>query len=300
MLTEVARPHVGVVTNVGVAHLEMFRSVEAIRDAKAELPEALTPEGAAVLNADDPVVRSFAARTAARVVLFGTAVDAAVRAERIEVDRATGRASFELIAPDGRAPVTLSVPGEHMVWNALAASAVGSVLGIPAGAAAAALSSARVSTGRMSVSETAGGIRVVNDAYNANPTSMAAALRAARWMAGDGRCIAVLGAMAELGPASAEEHERVGELAARLRVDELVVVGAGARLIAVGAEREGVEPERIHRCDDVEEAAALVRRLARPGDLVLVKASRVERLERVADALAEADSVGPLGQGAAA
>ena len=106
--------------------------------------------------------------------------------------------------------------------------------------------------------------------------------------------------MAELGPASAEEHERVGELAARLRVDELVVVGAGARLIAVGAEREGVEPERIHRSDDVEEAAALVRRLARPGDLVLVKASRVERLERVAEALAEADPVGPLGQGAAA
>jgi UDP-N-acetylmuramoyl-tripeptide--D-alanyl-D-alanine ligase len=300
MLTEVARPQVGVVTNVGVAHLEMFGSAEAIGDAKAELPESLPAEGSAILNADDPVVRSFASRTAARAVLFGIAPDAAVRAEGIEVDRTTGRPSFELITPDGRASVTLAVPGEHMVWNALAAAAAGSVLGIPVGALAEALAEARVSAGRMSVTETAGRVRIVNDAYNANPTSMAAALRAARWMADGGRCIAVLGAMAELGLASAEEHERVGELAARLRVDELVVVGAGARLIAVGAEREGVEPERIHRCDGVEEAAALVRRLARAGDLVLVKASRVERLERVAEALTEDAPAGPVGQGAAA
>jgi UDP-N-acetylmuramoyl-tripeptide--D-alanyl-D-alanine ligase len=142
-----------------------------------------------------------------------------------------------------------------------------------------------VTAGRMDLFETPEGIRVLDDAYNANPTSMAAALRSARWMAGAGRCIAVLGTMAELGPISAEEHERVGELVARLGIDDLVAVGPEARLTALGAEREGVEPERIFLCDDVEQAVEAVRRLAGPGDLVLVKASRAARLERVAEAL---------------
>ena len=114
---------------------------------------------------------------------------------------------------------------------------------------------------------------------------MAAALRAARWLAGDGRCIAVLGRMAELGPIEAEEHERIGELAARLRIDLLVVVGAGAGRIAAGAEREGVEPDRIVVCEGGDDAVAVVEAAARPGDLVLVKASRAAGLDRVADRL---------------
>jgi UDP-N-acetylmuramoyl-tripeptide--D-alanyl-D-alanine ligase len=114
---------------------------------------------------------------------------------------------------------------------------------------------------------------------------MAAALKAARWMAGDGRCIAVLGHMAELGPIAAQEHERVGELVARLGIDELVTVGPEARMIATGAAREGVEPEHIHRCEDGEQALAAVLSMLRPGDLVLVKASRVARLERLAESL---------------
>jgi UDP-N-acetylmuramoyl-tripeptide--D-alanyl-D-alanine ligase len=114
---------------------------------------------------------------------------------------------------------------------------------------------------------------------------MAAALKAARWMAGDGRCIAVLGHMAELGPIARQEHERIGELAARLGIDLLVVVGAEAQLIAVGAEREGVEPSRVHRCEDGDRALRTVRALAEPGDLILVKASRVVRLDRLAEAL---------------
>jgi UDP-N-acetylmuramoyl-tripeptide--D-alanyl-D-alanine ligase len=194
------------------------------------------------------------------------------------------------------------VPGEHMVSNALAAAGVGHALGLSIEEIARGLSNARVTGGRMEVFETADGIRVINDAYNANPTSMAAALRSARWMAGDGRCIAVLGTMAELGPISAEEHERIGELLARLRVDVLVAVGKDARLMALGAEREGVEPEHIVLCDDVQQAVDAVRRIASPGDLVLVKASRAARLERVADALRSADSAvrpsaDPLGSG---
>jgi UDP-N-acetylmuramoyl-tripeptide--D-alanyl-D-alanine ligase len=126
---------------------------------------------------------------------------------------------------------------------------------------------------------------VVNDAYNANPTSMAAALKAARWMAGEGRCIAVLGEMTELGRISGEEHERVGELVARLGIERLITVGTPARRISVGATREGVEPERVTACETVEEALAAVRSAARTGDVVLVKASRRAGLERLAEAL---------------
>jgi len=285
LLCEVARPHVGVVTNVGVAHMELFGSPEVLRDAKAELPEALGPDGIAILNADDGIVRSFAERTsAATVVLFGTGEDAQVGARRVSVSRESAVAEFELMTPDGSAPVRLSVPGEHMVSNALAAAAVGWSLGITADEVAHALRQASVTSGRMQVIPV-GGIRLVDDSYNANPTSTAAALKAARWMAGDSRCIAVLGHMAELGPIADEEHERIGQLVARLGIEELVVVGREARRIAMAAEREGVEPDRIHLCDDVSQAVEIISGLVRPGDLVLVKASRVVRLERVVEAL---------------
>jgi UDP-N-acetylmuramoyl-tripeptide--D-alanyl-D-alanine ligase len=291
LLCEVARPHVGVVTNVGAAHMELFGSPRVLRDAKAELPEALPAEGAAVLNADDAVTRSYATRTAARVILFGAADDAIVRAQRLRVGADAGVAEFELVTPDGSAPVRLPAPGEHLVPDALAAAAVGWFLGVPTAEIARGLATASIATGRMEVFETPDGVRVVNDAYNANPTSMAAALKAVRRMAGRGRCFAVLGQMAELGPISDAEHERIGELAARLGIDALVVVGREAALIKVGAEREGVEPERIILCEDVAQAVRAVRSLASPGDVVLVKASRVERLERVAEALREGASV---------
>jgi UDP-N-acetylmuramoyl-tripeptide--D-alanyl-D-alanine ligase len=285
LLCEVARPDMGIVTNVGVAHMEMFGSPEVLRDAKAELPESLPRDGIAVLNATDPVVRAFAERTPARtVVLFGG--DGPVRADDVVLD-ADGLAAFELVAPDGRAPVRLAVPGEHMVANALAAAAAGWALGIGVRDAAEALSRAEVSSGRMERLE-AGGVRILNDAYNANPTSVAAALRAARWMAGRGRCVAVLGEMAELGHIAETEHERVGELAARLGIDVLIVVGEDARRIAIGAVREGVEPDRVHQAAGAEDALAIVAGLVEPGDLVLVKGSRVTRLERVAEGLAEA------------
>jgi UDP-N-acetylmuramoyl-tripeptide--D-alanyl-D-alanine ligase len=289
LLCDVARPQVGVVTNVGVAHLGLFGSAEALRDAKAELPEALPEDGTAVLNADDPTVMSYVDRTRAAVVTFGLSKGADVRGEHVTVDRASGLARFDLTTTGMRSAVTLPVPGEQMVPNALAAAAVGMVFGLSGEECAAGLREAAVSAGRMEVFEGQGGIRVVNDAYNANPVSMAAALKAARWMAGSGRCIAVLGHMAELGPIADQEHERVGELAARLRIDALVVVGGDARLIAVGAEREGVEPDRIHRCEDADQALQTVRALAGPGDLVLVKASRVVRLDRLAEALRSGD-----------
>jgi UDP-N-acetylmuramoyl-tripeptide--D-alanyl-D-alanine ligase len=237
-----------------------------------------------VLNADDPVVRRFDERTVARPLRFGTSADADVRGEDLVLD-ASGRPSFTLHTSGGAERVELAMPGEHMAWNALAAAAVGVALGLTPGECAAGLKEARVSAWRMELVEGAEGVRVLNDAYNANPASMAAALKAARWMARDGRCIAVLGGMAELGTISAQEHERIGELAARLGIDRLVVVGPEARLIAVGAVREGVEPDRVVRCETADEAVEAIRAVARPGDVVLVKGSRVFGLERVAEAL---------------
>jgi UDP-N-acetylmuramoyl-tripeptide--D-alanyl-D-alanine ligase len=283
-LCAVARPQIGVVTNVGLAHMEMFGSPEAVAEAKAELVEALPRGGTAVLNADDPVVRAFDARTDARVLRFGTSPDADIRGEDLALDPG-GRPSFTLRTPAGSERVELAVPGEHMAWNALAAATIGIALGLSAGECAAGLKEARVSDWRMQVTDGASGIRVINDAYNANPSSMAAALKAARWIAREGRCIAVLGEMAELGAIADVEHERVGELVARLGIEHLVVVGDGARLIAVGAAREGVESERVTRCATVEEAVEAVRALARAGDVVLVKGSRVAGLERVVEAI---------------
>jgi len=172
-----------------------------------------------------------------------------------------------------------------MVPNALAAAAVGIELGVPPDECAAALADARVSPWRMETFDGHGGFRVLNDAYNANPGSVAAALKTATAMAGDGRVIAVLGRMAELGDIAEREHERVGELAARLGVDRLITVGTEAKAIAVAGLREGIEPDAVATYDDAEAALADVLTHVREGDLVLVKGSRVVGLETLAEAL---------------
>jgi UDP-N-acetylmuramoyl-tripeptide--D-alanyl-D-alanine ligase len=289
-LCQVARPSIGIVTNVGVAHLELFGSRENIVRAKAELVEALPADGVAVLNADDPVVRGYATRTSARPVTFGLAEDAHVRAEDVTLGE-DGRGAFTLVASGVRQHVELAVPGAHMVPNALAASACGIALGVTPAECATALKEAHVSAWRMETFTTEGGVRVVNDAYNANPTSMQAALQSLRWMARPPRrAVAVLGHMAELGPISTQEHERVGELVARLGIDRVVTVGPPARAIAVAAVREGVEPENVAPFEDPQAALADLRAWLRPGDVVLVKGSRVAGLERLAEGLRDAGS----------
>jgi UDP-N-acetylmuramoyl-tripeptide--D-alanyl-D-alanine ligase len=298
VLCEVARPSVVVVTNVGLAHLEVYGSWEAIVASSAEPVEWLGADGVAVLNADDPVVRGFAARARARVLTFGVASDADVGAEQVELGD-DGRPSFVLRTPEGRAAVRLPLVGEHMVPNALAAAACGTALGLGVEACAEGLARARGAPWRMETATSPDGVTVVNDAYNANPGSVAAALRAARWLARGSRLCAVLGHMAELGPASAAEHERVGELAARLRVERLVVVGAEARGIALAAVREGLEPEAVASYEDPAEALADVRGWARPGDVVLCKASRVAGLERIAEALVSGGDLAPARPGEA-
>jgi UDP-N-acetylmuramoyl-tripeptide--D-alanyl-D-alanine ligase len=283
-LCAIARPRIVVVTNVGLAHIEVFGSWEGIVSAGAEPVDAVEPDGVAILCADDPVVAGYATRCRGVVRTYGLASGVDVGAAGVELD-GDGRPSFDVVADAGRARVTLAVPGEHMVANALAAVAVGLEVGIPLEVSARALARAAVSRWRMEAFPAAGGIRVLNDAYNANPESMAAALRAARWMAGDHRLIAVLGPMAELGAIAADEHERIGELAARLRVDRLITVGHEAKTIAAAAVREGVPPDDVASYDDRDAALADVSAHAAPGDLVLVKASRVAGLETLAEAL---------------
>jgi len=284
LLCEIARPDAVVVTNVGVAHMEIFGSWDEIVRAGAEPLDGLGPEGVAIVNADDPVVRGYAASTSATVVTFGVDARADVRAEDLTFG-VDARASFALVHGSDREAVELAVPGEHMVSNALAAVACGLIRGITVAECATALKDAHVSAMRMETFTTASGVLVVNDAYNANPESVAAGLKTARRMATGQRLAAVLGHMAELGPIAFEEHERLGELVVRIGVERLITVGEPARAIARAATREGQLPEDVASYDDPAAAAADVLAWAREGDVVLLKGSRVAALERVAEVL---------------
>ena len=299
-LCDIAPPRVGLELNVGTAHLGGFGSVEGIAAAKGELVEALPAagncnpdqDGVAVLNADDPRVRAMAARTKARVVTFGEAGDADVRAEDVRVGP-DGRASFTLLYRDAegphRHPVALRLVGEHQVSNALGAAAVALELGGPGETVAEVLSAAEPdSKWRMEVRESPDGVTVVNDAYNANPDSMRAALKTLATMARarpGARSWALLGEMKELGPDSAVEHDAIGRLAVRLNISQTVAIGEGAAAIHSGAAMEGSYAGESVAVADPAEALAFVRAGVRPGDVVLVKASRSVGLETLAAAL---------------
>jgi UDP-N-acetylmuramoyl-tripeptide--D-alanyl-D-alanine ligase len=281
-LCRVARPDVGIVLNVGSAHLGEFGSPEVIAQAKGELVEALPADGTAVLNADDPRVAGMAPRTRARVVTVGRAPDAGLRATDVRLDEA-GRAHFTLHAPDGAHPVALRVVGEHQVANALSAAGAALAVGMAGAEVAAALSAAEPrSRWRMEVGRRDDGVTVVNDAYNANPESMRAALAALAALAGTRR-IAVLGGMAELGPDAPAEHERLGRDAVAAGADLIVAVGADAVGIADGAAAAGrrAGEESVH-VPDRAAARELLSEVLRPGDVVLVKASRAYGLELLA------------------
>ena len=284
LLCDVARPDAVVVTNVGTAHLGIFGSWDAIVRAGSEPVEWLGADGTAIVNADDAVARAYADETDAAVITFGLDPGADVRAEDVELGP-DARATFTLCSAGEREPVELAVPGDHMVSNALAAAAVGRWAGVTLAECAAALKGAGVAHWRMETSTGTSGIVIVNDAYNANPESMAAALKSARWMARGQRLIAVLGYMAELGPVEFEEHEKLGQLVVRIGVERLITVGEQARAIARAAIREGQLSEDVASYEDPSDAAADVRAWARPGDVVLVKGSRVAGLERVAETL---------------
>jgi UDP-N-acetylmuramoyl-tripeptide--D-alanyl-D-alanine ligase len=286
-LCDIAPPRIGAVLNVGRAHAGEFGSLDAVAKAKGELPEALPAGGVAVLNADDPRVLAMAARTAARVVTFGVQARAAdVRAEDIRLDD-LGRSSFRLVMPAASAPVALRLHGAHHVANALAAAAIAAELGLDTPAIAAALSAATArSKRRMELRERADGVLVVNDSYNANPDSTRAAIEALGHLSQGGRrAFAVLGHMAELGDIADESHAEVGRLAARAGVAGLIAVGEEARPVLDGARAEpGWHGEAV-AAPDASTAVEVLDNLLRPGDVVLVKASKSAGLWEVADRL---------------
>ncbi|MDX3756890.1 UDP-N-acetylmuramoyl-tripeptide--D-alanyl-D-alanine ligase [Streptomyces mirabilis] len=302
-LTHLTPPRVGLVLNVGTAHIGEFGGREQIAQAKGELVESLPPSeagGVAVLNADDPLVRAMASRTKARVILFGESGEADVRAENVRLTD-SGQPAFRLHTPSGCSDVTMRLYGEHHVSNALAAAAVAHELGMSADEIALALSEAgSLSRWRMEVTERPDGVTVVNDAYNANPESMRAALRALAAMgkasqAQGGRTWAVLGQMAELGDEALAEHDAIGRLAVRLNVSKLVAVGGReASWLQLGAYNEGSWGEESVHVSDAQAAVDLLRSELRPGDVVLVKASRSVGLERVAQALLDGGAEGEV------
>jgi UDP-N-acetylmuramoyl-tripeptide--D-alanyl-D-alanine ligase len=265
-LCAIARPTIGVVTAVGAAHLELFGSLDEVACAKGELVESLDADGTAVLNADDERVAAMATRTRARVVTFGARGE--VRAEGLRL-RHDLTSAFVLASPWGRVEVELAVRGEHNVTNALAAAVVGLVAGVSLDATAAGLRAAQLSPWRMELVRGATGVQILNDAYNANPVSMRAALRSLVALRAR-RHIAVLGPMAELGTHAAAAHRDVAALAAEL----------GVRVIAVGTSAYGAEVARD--ADAALDALGAVD----DGDAILVKGSRVAALEGLAGRLA--------------
>jgi UDP-N-acetylmuramoyl-tripeptide--D-alanyl-D-alanine ligase len=285
-LCGIAPPRYGMVLNVGHAHAGEFGGLDQVARAKGELVEALPADGVAILNADDPRVLAMAARTAARVVTFGVHDPAAsIRAADARLDD-LGRPSFTLLTPDGPAQVTLRLHGAHIVPDALAAAALAAELGLGPADIADGLSAAEArSRWRMEVHRRGDGVTVINDAYNANPESVRAAVAALRHLAQDGRAFAVLGHMAELGAISRASHEDVGEFAAQADLAGLIAVGPEAEPLLAGARRvRSWTGEALAVADGAAALDALANQL-KPGDVVLVKASRAAHLEVVADAL---------------
>jgi UDP-N-acetylmuramoyl-tripeptide--D-alanyl-D-alanine ligase len=284
-----------VVLNVGHAHAGEFGGLDQVALAKGELVEALPADGVAILNADDPRVAAMASRTAARVVTFSATQppqphvphqpQASVRAADVRLDE-QGRPSFTLLTPEGSAPVAMRLHGAHNVPNALAAAALARELGLGLADIADGLSAAVArSRWRMEVRRRADGLTVINDAYNANPESVRAALEALRHLAAGGRGFAVLGHMAELGEYSRASHVEVGELAAESGLAGLIAVGEEAAPMLDGARRvRSWHGEALAVPDGRAALEALANRLG-PGDVVLVKASRAVGLENVAASL---------------
>jgi UDP-N-acetylmuramoyl-tripeptide--D-alanyl-D-alanine ligase len=293
-LCRVAPPRYGVVLNVGHAHAGEFGGLDQVARAKGELPEALPADGVAILNADDPRVLAMAARTQARVVTFSCAPGAPgrdgplVRAADVRLDD-LGRPSFTLLTPEGSVPVTLRLHGAHNVPNALAAAALARELGLGLDGIADGLATAVArSRWRMEVHQRADGVTVINDAYNANPESVRAALDALAHLAQGRRGFAVLGHMAELGGTSRSSHEDIGEYAARVADSGLagvIAVGEEAAPLLAGTRRVRSWPGEALAAPDGAAALELLANRLKPRDVVLVKASRAAHLEGVAAAL---------------
>lgn len=280
-LCEMVKPTLGIITNIGADHLEFFGDLEGSAQAKAELLDMMSPDDVVVLNADDAYFDYLAARARGRVLAFGLSARADVRATEID-NRGKQGATFKLHVPGRARPTTvaLRVYGVHNVTNALAAAAVGCAVGLSRTMIAKGLAAFRPASMRSQV-VLVRGARIINDCYNANPSSMKAALQLLGEMGQGGRTIAVLGDMLELGPKESEFHREVGAVAAQRQIGVLIACGRLGAMLAQGARKAGMSAERIHEVADAAAAGAVLKSMLKAGDTVLVKASRGMRLERV-------------------
>ncbi len=283
-LCEIVRPTIGLITNIGPDHLEFFGTMDVSAQGKGELLEFLPSDGSVVLNADDAYFGYLAARARCEILSFGLSEKAQVRADRLVMGARDGM-QFQLRLP-GRGkpqPVFLGAHGLHNVLNALAAAAVGHVMGLSAATIADGLARFRPAAMRSQVL-TVGGIRIINDCYNANPASMKAAIDLLLELSAGVRSVAVLGDMLELGPEASALHREVGAYLAARGVSHLIACGALGRHLADGARDAGMAPERVTLEPDAARAGAVLKTLAREGDVVLVKASRGMKMEQAIDA----------------
>ena len=280
-LAQLAQPNVAIITNIGIAHLEFMGSREAIAREKGDLAASLGASATLILNSSDEFAEAIAQRTAARVVFAGLE-RGDVQAREI-VQTASG-AEFSILEGAHHCHAVLPVPGLHMVQNALLAVAAGRVLGLSLEECAAGLAAVPLTRARLQI-KTIGDVQFIDDSYNANPDSTKAALRTLAELETDGRRIAVLGQMTELGAESARGHEEVGRVAASLGIDQLIALGEGAGAIAAAARAAGLTNSRV--VASAGEAAELLRAETHPGDLVLVKGSRSARTEQVLEEFAK-------------
>jgi len=287
-LVRMARPEIGVVLKVGLAHAGGFGGIERTVEAKSEMVTDLPDDGIAVLNRDDPRVAGMAERTRARVLWFGLDPDADVRGEDVSATRSGTR--FTVTVPGGASrTIQLKVLGEHHVMNALAAIAASHALGVDLDDAGAALEQLnRAERWRMEVLGGKDGVTIINDAYNASPDSMSAALKTLAQLAEPGaRTVAVLGAMNELGELAGDEHDRIGLQVVRLNISKLVVIGPEARRMHISAINEGSWDGESVYFDDADAAYDYLRGDLRDGDTVLVKSSNSAGLRHLGDRLGE-------------
>jgi UDP-N-acetylmuramoyl-tripeptide--D-alanyl-D-alanine ligase len=289
-LAKIASPDAAIITNIGIAHIEFMGSREAIAKEKGALVQVIAPQGTVILNADDQFSEGIAARTGAKILFAGTQTGA-VRG--IEIRQSDDGSEFTILEGAHRCRAQLPVPGLHMVQNALLAVAAGRAFGLSLEECAAGLATAPLTKARLQIKQIHG-VRFLDDSYNANPDSMKAALRTLVELDADGKRIAVLGEMLELGEESARSHQEVGETAAELGVDQLITIGETAGAIARAAEKAGLEKSAA--VGSTSEAAELLTEMATRGDLVLIKGSRAARTELVIEEFARrqtAEGVAP-------
>ena len=281
-LTEICSPDIGVITNIGPAHLEGLGSLDGVMREKGDLIKSLGRDGKAVLNADDPRVLKLARETKNEVLLYGRSPEAAIRAQ--EVKKGGQAISFLLIFGQESIAVRLNSPGHYMISNALAAAAVGYVLGLSAATVKKGLETFTPMAGRMNIFHLPNNVHIIDDTYNANPNSMTAALETLNQMGAAGRRIFVAGDMLELGPQASELHSDIGALAARSRIHRLYAHGEYAAALAAGAQKQGMLPadaitgSREEIIEDLKDSL-------QPDDWVLVKGSRGMAMEKVVQGL---------------